>query len=65
MDPEVTKLLQSKAEEYGLNIESKEFALKMDEMDPCSKMRNLFNYPKMKDLPLGRHVIEIRCTRRS
>lgn len=53
MDPEVSKLLETKAKELGVDLESKEFALKMDEKDPCAKVRQLFNYPKMKDLPEG------------
>lgn len=53
MDAKVVEMLENRASELGVQIESEEFALKMDASDPCAEIRDLFNYPKMKDLPSG------------
>ena len=53
MDASVVQLLEKKAAEFGVSLESREFALRMDETDTCAHLRGLFNYPKMKDLPNG------------
>lgn len=42
--------LQSISKKKGLSIESLEFAKFMDQNDPLGKLRQDFNYPKMKEL---------------
>ncbi|XP_067937740.1 kynureninase-like [Watersipora subatra] len=51
MDKELVSELEANSKEYGVDLTSKEFAIAMDTHDPVGYLRDLFYYPKMKDLP--------------
>ena len=53
MDQQLVSELEAKSKEYGVDLTSKEFAIAMDTHDPVGYLRDLFHYPKMKDLPKG------------
>lgn len=42
------------ANEWNLNIESEQFAKRMDEMDSFGKFREMFSIPKKATLPNGK-----------
>lgn len=54
MDGVLKKELEGLAHSMSLDINSKQFALAMDKEDPHRKFRDMFYYPKMKDLPHGK-----------
>lgn len=53
MDESLKTDLESLSNDMKLDLDSREFALAMDKQDPHHELRQMFFYPKMKDLPLG------------
>ena len=52
------EVLASTARKYGLDLVSKEFALKMDELDPLREQQKLFCFPKKRNLPNREYMIQ-------
>ena len=56
MQPGLANDLQKWADQFGVALQSPEFAAKMDSVDPLREIRTNFTFPTMKDLPCGNIV---------
>lgn len=52
---DLTKTLEKWADEFGVSLQSADFATQMDLADPLRECRLNFTFPTMKDLPCGKH----------
>ena len=57
MDGCLNEELEKLAAGMGLDIHSREFACAMDKQDPHHHLRQMFFYPKMKELPHGQYSV--------
>jgi hypothetical protein len=51
VDQSAQSFLNTKSEQWQINLDSEQFAKVMDDHDPLRYMRQEFNYPKMLTLP--------------
>lgn len=53
VDQSAQSFLDTKSDQWQINLDSEEFANAMDDHDPLRYMREEFNYPKMLALAYG------------
>lgn len=46
--------LKKWSDSFGVTLESSDFAMQMDMVDPLRDIRDNFTFPTMKDLPCGK-----------
>ncbi len=51
-------ILQKWADQFGVALQSAEFATQMDSADPLRELRKNFTFPTMKDLPCGNKLLK-------